>query len=401
MKNVILAIALLFLIMIKTDAALTDEHSSLFIQGTSLQYYDLAAQIEKILENEKGTYGVFLIDLKSKKVLGINPLEEFHAASTFKLPLNVYLYRKIADSTINAKKRLLYLKKHYEGGTGFIQNKPLGSSYSIAELSKYSIVYSDNVATNILISYLGMRNIKRYMQEVGGIVVINNKNVTCPRDMALYMYDFLDFYNANPETADSLMKHLKDTVFKNRIPKLLPKDILIANKTGDWPLTHTYNDVAYIEHPVSPYIISIFSKNTSGRGRAYEIISKISKLAYDYQFQLMDVSLTIENYNRGQDIPIFLKSGRVWTAVREISEALDAEVEWRAEFGVISIIKPEIKVDIDIAEKMMYINDGKALAIELEIVNGKSMMPVRTICEALQADVIWDGNNKTVNVFKP
>ncbi|MCL0033098.1 class A beta-lactamase-related serine hydrolase [Peptococcaceae bacterium] len=80
------------------------------------------------------------------------------------------------------------------------------------------MVYSDNVATNILISYLGMKSIKKYMREVGGLIVVDNKNLTNPRDMALYMYDFLEFHEKHPEIANVLMQHFKNTIFRNRIP---------------------------------------------------------------------------------------------------------------------------------------------------------------------------------------
>ncbi|MCL0052851.1 serine hydrolase [Peptococcaceae bacterium] len=400
MKKII-SFVLFLLFVIKADIALANiEKVSLFDQEMAPEYHELAVQLKKVLENEKGTYGIFVIDLKSGRTFGINHLESFHAASTFKLPLNVYLYRQIACGLIDDKKKLLYLKKHYEGGTGILQYKPVGSAYSIAELSKYSIVYSDNVATNILISYLGMKSIKKYMREVGGLIVVDNKNLTNPRDMALYMYDFLEFHEKHPEIANVLMQHFKNTIFRNRIPKLLPENILIVNKTGDWPLTQTYNDVAYINHPVNPYVIAVFSKNTASRDRAYRVISKISKLVYDYQFKLVDVELFINNKPWKPNAPVFLKSSRVWVPVREFSEALCAKVHWRESDGVVCIIKPNVKIEIDIDENLMVLNDEEFLKIEIEIIDRRAMMPVRTIAQALKAGIVWNSDEKSVNVVK-
>ncbi len=71
--------------------------------------------------------------------------------------------------------KLVYRKEHYEGGTGRLQHSPPGTSYTIEILSKYSILYSDNIATNILLSFLGKKNVKDFMRESGGLVVDDSK----------------------------------------------------------------------------------------------------------------------------------------------------------------------------------------------------------------------------------
>lgn len=247
---------------------------------------DLIAQWQQLLDHTNGTYGIYLIDLNSGKTIGINELTPFHAASTIKLPINLYLYQQMAANKVSPSTLLTYKQKHYEGGTGYLQNKPLNSKFTIAELSQASITHSDNVATNMLYDYLGRNNVKSYMRQIGGVVVINDQNVTCPRDMALYMQEIKEFAVQYPYLGSTLLDHLEHNVFRERIPAGLPEKIKVANKIGDWPPTGTHNDVAYVFHPQNPYILAVLSMSATNRDEAYEVIRNISKITYAYQSQL-------------------------------------------------------------------------------------------------------------------
>jgi len=130
---------------------------------------------------------------------------------------------------------------------------------------------------------VGRKNTKEYMRRMGGRVVDDVENVTCPIDMALYMARALAFERESPRLGGQLMNYLFNTVYNQRIPASLPKGVRVAHKIGNWPFTGTFNDVGYVEHPVNPYIIAILSKNTPGREKAFQVIRRISREVYDYQ----------------------------------------------------------------------------------------------------------------------
>ncbi|MCL0028178.1 copper amine oxidase N-terminal domain-containing protein [Peptococcaceae bacterium] len=48
----------------------------------------------------------------------------------------------------------------------------------------------------------------------------------------------------------------------------------------------------------------------------------------------------------------------------------------------------------------MVLNDEEFLKIEIEIIDGRAMMPVRTIAQALKAGIVWNSDEKSVNVVK-
>ncbi|GBF35044.1 hypothetical protein DCCM_4165 [Desulfocucumis palustris] len=370
------------------------------LSSSDMEYQGLQNRLEQMLGREKGTYGVLVMDIQSGRVCALNPLEPFHAASTFKLPMNIYLFKKIASGETDPGQKLVYRESHYEGGTGKLQYNSPGTSYTIETLSQYSIIYSDNVATNVLLSFLGKKNVKDFMRQSGGLVVDDSKNLTCPRDMALYMRELLEFAGQSPEQANRLIDYLENTVFNERIPALLPKSVKIAHKIGNWPATATYNDVGYVRHPVNPYIISIFSKNTPGAGRAYDVISRISKAVYDYQNDFFVVSLLFNGTPLESDVPPFMESGRVFVPARVVAEALDAKVTWDGENWTVGITGNGKNIILQVDNPEARVNEA---SIEINpparLINGRTMVPLRFVAENLGAEVLWDDPAHTVNII--
>lgn len=368
-------------------------------QENDAVYWQLKKELEQLLETERGTYGVYVIDLNSGKSMGINHLETFHAASTFKLPLNLYLFKKIAEGTIEPRTMLSIKEEHLEGGTGLLQNKPLGSSYRLEQLSEYSIVYSDNIATNMLLSFLGHTIVKDYMRSLGGQVVDDNKNITCPMDMAIYMNKLLDFASQHPAQGNKLLNFLENTIFTNRIPALLPEDIKVANKIGSWPPENTYNDVGYVRHPENPYIIAIFGKDTPGVSQAINVIQRISKVVYDFQNKLVIPSISLNGQPLKTDTNPVLYNNTLLVPVKAISEELEAKVHWDQSTNKIIIHTPGTKIELTINDDIAYLNGEEIiLSIPGQNINNRTMVPLRFISESLGASVSWDNKTKIVSI---
>ncbi len=365
---------------------------------TVVEYEALKNKLFQTVASERGTFGVYLIDLKSGKTMGINPLEPFHAASTFKLPLNAYLFKNITDGQVDPNLNLVYQSKHYEGGTGRLQYDPVGSSYNIETLSKYSIIYSDNVATNILLSYLGKPNVKDYMRSIGGLVVDNQKNITCPKDMAEYMKYLLALAGENQEY-NRLLAYMENTIYNDRIPKLLPQNVKVAHKIGNWPPTGTYNDVGYVEHPSNPYIIAIYSKDTEDVNSAFQVIQKISRVVYDYQTSLVTIKLLVNGQPIQTGVPMVLKHNTVLIPLRDLAEVLAVNVQWNGNGKEVILARPDTEVRFEVGGLNAQLN-GTILTLNapVELIDNRVMVPLRTLCEIMGAKVSWDNNTDTVSV---
>ncbi len=238
----------------------------------------LKQAIEQYIKGYTGTYGVYYSNLATGEEFGINHTEVYTAASTFKIPLNLYLFEKIKSGSVRREGTLTYLKQDYEEGAGQIQYEKAGKKYTVCELSRLSIEVSDNVAANILIRFLGKSNIKSYMRKCGGIVVKEEENVSCPKDMALYMKLVNDFSNKSGTLGQELMGYFLNTEQNDRITARLPGSVKVAHKTGNQ--LNVIHDVGIV-FARQTYVLAVMSKEAN-EGEANDVIASVSKMVYDY-----------------------------------------------------------------------------------------------------------------------
>ncbi len=99
---------------------------------------------------------------------------------------------------------------------------------------------------------------------------------------------------------------------------------------------------------------------------------------------------------RFDQLPI-VENGRTLVPVRAIFEALGAEVAWDAENQTVRAIGHGIYVKLIInSDEMMVDNAGKLLEAPAKIINGRTMVPARAVAEAFNCNVTWDAEKNMV-----
>lgn len=250
------------------------------IDEENFNYDELKDELKKYVSEYTGQYGIYFIDLENGYEFGIDETDEYTAASTVKVPLNYYLFKKIEAGEVDPEKTLDFTEEDFEGGTGILQTKKLtGKTFTIRYLLKISITNSDNIATNILLRYFGKKNLKDYMRSLGGTVVENTENVSCPKDMAIYLKNIYEFCNKNDELGAELKNNLCNTIYNDRLPRLLPKGVRVAHKVGDQ--IGAVHDVGII-YSDKPYVLAVMSKGVINDEEAHDVIAQISKKVFDY-----------------------------------------------------------------------------------------------------------------------
>lgn len=97
------------------------------------------------------------------------------------------------------------------------------------------------------------------------------------------------------------------------------------------------------------------------------------------------------------DQPPVIVEGRTLVPLRAIFEALGAEVEWNGETQMVTAVKGSTIIKLKIGSYAAERN-GEALALEVPamIMNGRTLVPARFIAECLGAVVDWDSGTRTV-----
>lgn len=130
---------------------------------------------------------------------------------------------------------------------------------------------------------------------------------------------------------------------------------------------------------VAVLLLGIFSFNVSAQENVSVYING-QKIEFDVQPQIIN--------------------GRTMVPLRKIFEELGATVGWFEDNQEIWANRGEINIRMNIGYPVMYKNIKDIfLDVAPQIVNGRTLVPVRAIAESFDADVRWDGNINSVFII--
>jgi len=97
----------------------------------------------------------------------------------------------------------------------------------------------------------------------------------------------------------------------------------------------------------------------------------------------------------GQEAAIV--EGRTLVPLRAIFEALGATVEWNGETKTVNSALDKTQIKLTIGDKALYKNGEKVeLDVPALIVNNRTLVPVRAVAESFGVEVEWDSKTRTV-----
>ena len=187
--------------------------------------------------------------------------------------MNMLVYDLYASGKLKLTDTLKYTSEDFAGGTGILQGQDKSKPLEIQMLLDYSIKYSDNIATNMLIRLLGGRpTMRAAINEKFGLNNDISDNFITPEGEFLILKNLYE--NIDKPGYSHLIEVMKDTVFHDRLDKYIPQNI-VAHKIGSYE--RYIHDVGIIFHE-RPYILVIF---TEGNSSGEEDIAKLSEIIYN------------------------------------------------------------------------------------------------------------------------
>lgn len=112
------------------------------------------------------------------------------------------------------------------------------------------------------------------------------------------------------------------------------------------------------------------------------------------------IDLYVDAAQLHPDVPPTAISGRTLVPLRSIFEAIGATVEWDNATQTATGRRGDSVVEIQLGSPTAYINGAAcALDVPAQAINGRTMVPVRFVSEALDCTVEWDGAAQAVYIF--
>ena len=115
--------------------------------------------------------------------------------------------------------------------------------------------------------------------------------------------------------------------------------------------------------------------------------------------QALAIDLYVDRNKLEPDSPPVIVNDRTLVPLRTIFEALGAEVSWEGETRTATAVKDWIHVIITIDSPTAYVNgEANELDVPAQIIEGRTMVPIRFVSEALNAKVTWVPEKQSVYV---
>lgn len=209
--------------------------------------------------------------------LGINEGEKFYAASTSKVPVVMYLYDLAYEEDLDLDTRMMVKDKHMAGGTGILQDRGTGGTYSLSHLASLAITHSDNVATNMLYDFLGSykgKYVLDALDEVYGLSTYDG-NYLSPDDAYMVLNRLYKNEGSNPYYED-LLHDMETTIYNDFFTKSF-NNKLPAHKTGN--LNKSYNDIGIVASEGGVYYFAVF---TEGLDDPVRVLNDLGKITNDW-----------------------------------------------------------------------------------------------------------------------
>ncbi len=246
-------------------------------------------ELKKIIDKTDYDIALYAEDMKNN-IIAFNEHKNFEAASCIKLFILIEYYKQIYESKIKIDDILIYDQNDNISGinSGIINNLDYGLKLTSKDYVTLMIIYSDNIATNKMIDYLGFNNINNTIRELG----FKKTKLFNKLDLLKYFkfgqttaYEYAKAYKMilnkeiiNEEVSNNILEILKKQKYNDMLVKGLPQlDILfkgtdnsiikyIASKSGTIVYTgqqmkNCRNDGGIISTVYGDFIVSIFISN--------------------------------------------------------------------------------------------------------------------------------------------
>lgn len=97
--------------------------------------------------------------------------------------------------------------------------------------------------------------------------------------------------------------------------------------------------------------------------------------------------------------PFINEQSRTMVPIRFVSNELGASVDWDAAAKKVSIYQADRIIELVIGDSFAHVNGARMeFDTAAEIVEGRTVVPLRFVSETFGAEVNWDGNTRTVYI---
>jgi len=281
--------------------------------GVNMKEITLEDRIHAELASYNGLMGIYVNDLKGN-IIEIHGSEKFETASCIKTFILGALFDEVEKGNKSLSDMLIYTGENEIDGSGILKSLDYGVELTAKNVATLMIIVSDNIATNMMIDYLGLPAINEFIRSHGFTdTVLHNKidfdkykqlGTATPKDYGrifeMICREELVSVSASRQMLEIFRKqHYNSTLTKSFPQYFLDSEdtkeeelIYVASKSGSMDACR--NDGGIISTPYGKYVIVLFNKNFTDsiyypEHPATVFSSKVSRLIFDQYLALRGI----------------------------------------------------------------------------------------------------------------
>ncbi len=227
--------------------------------------------VQQQIDHQKISFAaVYYRDLNNGPWFGINSTEFFSPASLIKVPLMIAYYKVAETDPAILQKKLLNTQTYNPGSQNIEPEKTLtpNQEYTVEELISRMIIYSDNLAYNLLLDNIDPQLVYKIYNDLG---VDISKAVNDPNGNILSVKSYAAFfrilYNSSylsKDISEKALKLLSQSRFTQGIVAGVPQDTPVSHKFGERQYLDTgqkqLHDCGIVYFPNHPYLLCIMTR---------------------------------------------------------------------------------------------------------------------------------------------
>ena len=216
----------------------------------------------------------------------VNKDKALWPASLLKIPVAMAVMKKVERGQWKLDNELVLLSEDRNSEFGTLYQKPLGTRFTIAELLRQALVYSDNTAHFILLRNIEEEELVEIYQHLGMDEL--RKQPTSQMSAKQYSTFFRSLYTSSyldPASSEYLLDILDNDVLGSYLRAGLPVGTHFANKTGIQEDKRVINDSGVVYAAERPYVLTVMLQDRSDalrRDKAEQLMTEISRQVYSY-----------------------------------------------------------------------------------------------------------------------
>lgn len=170
-------------------------------------------------------------------------------------------------------------------------------------------------------------------------------------------------------------------------------DLKIGDKTySSYDIPSSSVDVGEFNRSfVAKKAFATVTTPAAGRATAYEVVFKVGEATYK-----------IGDKDYAMDVAPFIEANRTYLPIRYIAESIGINknnILWDEATGQVTIIKDNQVVQLTVGSTILKLNDVSVpMDTEAKNNNGRIVLPLRAVGQALGAEINWNVDEQTVTV---